>query len=70
MEAKKTLVETNYLNLYASRLTQYAGLSSIFFGLISAMFLMKFKTGFLLGIGLGAGYCHNDLLNMMKHAKK
>ena len=70
MEETKPVEQSNLANIYWNRLAFFGGSSAILTGLLSAILLMKFRRGLVLGLGIGAGYCHNDLRNMIKSAQK
>ena len=66
MEDNKNTLATNYANIYLNRLLHYSGYGAIIGGVVSMLFLMRFKKGLIFGLGLGAGYCHSDLTNVYK----
>ncbi len=68
MEAEndKSLIGNNYTNIYLNRLIHYSGYGAILGGIASTILLLKFRRGFILGLGIGAGYCHDDLMNFYK----
>jgi hypothetical protein len=67
MEETKPSVElNNYSSIYLNRLMHYAGYGALVGGVASMLFLMRFKRGFVFGLGLGAGYCHSDLIKVYK----
>ena len=67
MEEK--IIHNNYASLYVERMFRYAG-KGLFLGLISLYFFGKFRSGAILGMGIGAGYCHKDLSNVLKFSFK
>jgi len=64
MEEDKNILASNYSNIYLNRLTLYMAYGGIIGGIISTLFLMKFKRGFVFGAGIGAGYRHSDLVKV------
>ncbi len=67
MEDVKNILASNYSNIYLNRLSHYSAYGGIIGGIISMLFLMKFKRGFVFGAGIGAGYCHSDLVKVYKN---
>ena len=51
-------------SIYFNRLAHYTVYGAIFGSIVSMVMLIKLKRGFLFGVGLGAGYCHEDLLKI------
>ena len=70
MEEAKSVELSNPANAYWNRLAFFGGSAALFSGLLSAILLMKFRRGFIFGLGLGAGYCHKDFSNMIKSIKQ
>jgi len=70
MEEAKSSEINNPANAYLNRLAFFGGSAALASGLISAILLMKFRRGFIFGLGLGAGYCHNDFSNILKSMKQ
>lgn len=67
MEEKQVSIQSippSYASNYFKRASHYMGYGFLFGGLISMVLLMKFRRGAILGLGIGAGYCHKDLINI------
>jgi hypothetical protein len=63
MEELKEIDQNNYLTIYFKRVMHYSAYGVIIGGLLSRIFFMKFRTGALIGFGIGTGYCNKDLVN-------
>jgi hypothetical protein len=52
---------SEYTNIYLSRLAHYSAYGALIGSVLSTLMFLKMKRGLLFGLGLGAGYCHEDL---------
>ena len=67
MEENKSIAEiNNNSSIYLNRLMHYGGYGALIGGVASMLFQMRFKRGLVFGLGLGAGYCHPDLIKVYK----
>lgn len=68
MEEQTSNVQTdNKSNTYLDRIRNLS-INAGFFGVfMSALLLYKFKRSIVFGLGLTAGYCHHDLMNVYRN---
>jgi hypothetical protein len=58
---------TSICTKYSDKFAYYAGYGALVGTVCNLIFFKRVKTGFLIGLGLGAGYCHNEFITCFKN---
>lgn len=61
---------SNTVDNYFNKLLNYGGKGLIIGSITSYLLLSKWRTGALLGLGIGAGYCNKELFNIFNKFKQ
>jgi hypothetical protein len=56
----------NVCTKYSDKMIYYTPYCAIFGAVCNLIFFKRIKTGFLIGLGIGAGYCHNEFKSCFK----
>ncbi len=67
LQALNKNLTVNNSGIYLTRLIHYCGYGFILGSLTSILFRLSLKKGIIVGVGIGAGYCHTDLAKVFKN---
>lgn len=61
---------SNSVDRYFNKLLNYGGKGLIIGSITSYIILSRWKTGGIIGFGIGAGYCNKELFNIFNKFKQ